>query len=69
MSTFSCPQCALPVTVIDRFTLSSTTGESVEHVRITCPALHHFLVALDRLTDTTPVAEAASAAVVTASAR
>ena len=68
MSTISCPQCALPVTIIDRFTLDCTTGEPVEHVRIACPVSHHFLMALDRLTETTPVAEAAPAAAVRASA-
>lgn len=68
MSTLSCPQCALPVTVLDRFTLSSTDGP-IEHVRISCPASHHFLMARDRLSETTPFAEAAPAAVVTASAR
>lgn len=69
MSILSCPQCALPVTVTDQFTLRSTPGEPVEHVRIACPVPHHFLMALDRLTETTPVAEAAPTAVVTASAR
>lgn len=69
MSTLSCPQCALPVTVINQFTLNSTPGDPVEHVRIACPASHHFLMALDRLTEITPIAEAAPAAVVTASAR
>lgn len=69
MSTLSCPQCALPVTVIDQFTLNSTPGGVVEHVRIACPVPHHFLMALDRLTKTTPVAEATPAAVVTASVR
>lgn len=69
MSTLSCPQCALPVTLLDRFTLSTTSGESIEHVRISCPASHHFLMARDRLSETTPFTEAAPAAVVTASAR
>lgn len=69
MFTLSCPQCALPVTVIDRFILCNTTGEPVEHVRIACPAPHHFLMALDRLTETAPVAEAALAAMVAARAR
>jgi hypothetical protein len=68
MSTLSCPQCALPVTVLDRFTLSSTDDEPIEHVRISCPASHHFRMALDRLTETIAVAEAASAEVATASA-
>jgi hypothetical protein len=38
----SCPQCTLPETVIDRFILGTTTGERIEHVRISCPASHHF---------------------------
>lgn len=66
MFTLSCPQCALPVTVIDRFTLSTTSGEPIEHVRISCPASHHFLMARDRLTETTPVIEAAPATAVAA---
>ncbi|MGH3897019.1 MAG: hypothetical protein ACRDTA_01960 [Pseudonocardiaceae bacterium] len=54
------------MTVLDRFTLSSTDGEPIEHVRISCPASHHFRMARDRLTETIAVAEAASAAVATA---
>lgn len=57
MSTLSCPQCSLPVTVIDRFALNSTDGE-MEHVRISCPASHYFLMALDQLTETIPAVEA-----------
>lgn len=68
MSALSCPQCSLPVTVIDRFTLSTTSGEPIEHVRISCPVSHHFLMARDLLAETALVAEAVPAAVVTARA-
>jgi len=69
MSTHSCPQCSLPVTGHDRFTLSTTSGEPIEHVRISCPASHHFLMARDGLTETTPIAEVAALAPVTVGAR
>ena len=62
---FPPPQCTLPATVIDRFILGSTTGERIEHVRISCPASHHFLAALDRLTEPDPFSAAAAAATVT----
>ncbi|MGH3788704.1 MAG: hypothetical protein ACRDRG_19630 [Pseudonocardiaceae bacterium] len=68
MSTLSCPQRSLPVTVIDRFTLNSTDGE-IEHVRISCPASHHFLMALDQLTETIRAVEAQPLTKATASVR
>jgi hypothetical protein len=59
MYSLSCPQCTLPVTVLDCFTLETSEGEPVEHVRISCPASHHFLMACDRLSTTVPAAESA----------
>jgi hypothetical protein len=66
MSTVPCPQCSLPATLIDQFVLSADDGEPVEHVRISCPASHHFLMARDRLTEITPVVETALAAMLAA---
>ncbi len=62
MSTVSCPQCFLAATVIDQFDLVSDSGQPIEHVRISCPASHHFLMARDRLTEPAPVADTALAA-------
>lgn len=69
MSTVSCPQCTLPATLIEQFDLGSANGEPIEHVRISCPASHHFLMARDRLTETTPVTESALAAMLAAGSR
>jgi hypothetical protein len=40
-------------------TLGSSTGERIEHVRVSCPAQHHFLCAIDRLIESAPVTKAA----------
>lgn len=46
MSELSCPTCYQPTTVIDRFRLGSTSGP-VEHVRISCPNRHHYMMPLE----------------------
>jgi hypothetical protein len=66
MSTVSCPHCILPATLIEQFDLGSGTGESIEHVRISCPVSHHFLAAREHLTETTPVVETALATMLAA---
>jgi hypothetical protein len=66
MSTVSCPQCCLPATLTDQFVLATDRGEPIEHVRISCPSAHHFLMARDRLSETTPVVESALAAMLAA---
>lgn len=48
MSELSCPTCAGPVTVVDRFRLGSTDGP-VEHVRISCPQRHHYAMPLENV--------------------
>lgn len=40
-STVTCPECGQPAEIIDRFTLSSTSGP-VLHLQIGCAARHHF---------------------------
>ncbi len=52
-STFACPECGRPATVVDRFNLTSTDGP-IEHVRISCPGRHHFLTAADRVAEYAP---------------
>jgi len=69
MYTVPCPQCSLPATLIDQFDMYAGDGEPIAHVRIVCPASHHFLMARDRLTDTTPATESALAALLAAGAR
>jgi hypothetical protein len=44
----SCPACALPAEITDRFTLASTDGP-VDHIGLACIADHHFRMAVDRL--------------------
>ena len=51
-----CPECALPAEVLDRFGLSSTGG-TLEHVKIRCLARHWFLMPVTMLPATgTPAA-------------
>ena len=51
-----CPECALPAEVLDRFGLSST-GRTLEHVKIRCLARHWFLMPVTML----PVTDALAA--------
>jgi hypothetical protein len=44
----TCPGCAVPAEIADRFTLPSTDGP-VEHVVVDCAAGHHYRMAADRL--------------------
>ncbi len=69
MSSLPCPQCTLPITITDRFTLHASDGEPIEHVRISCPASHHYLMAYDRLLEATLVSYGALATPVTATGR
>ncbi len=48
MSRVSCPQCARPAEIIERFTLGSTGGP-LDHVKTRCPAGHWFTVREDRV--------------------
>jgi hypothetical protein len=41
MNYVRCPQCELPATIIDRFSLNSTDGP-VEHLKIRCMSGHWF---------------------------
>jgi hypothetical protein len=44
MDATTCPECAAPAEVTDRFTLESTDGP-MEHVRVVCVRRHWFLLA------------------------
>lgn len=44
----NCPSCGLPAQIVDRFSLSGTTG-LVEHVKIVCTAGHWFTPPVDSL--------------------
>ena len=48
MSRVSCPQCARPAEITERFTLGSTGGP-LDHVKTRCPAGHWFTVREDRV--------------------
>lgn len=45
----SCPTCALPASVADRFCLDSTDGP-IEHVRISCVGGHSLVQMVDGVT-------------------
>ena len=48
MSRVSCPQCARPAEITERFTLGSTDGP-LDHVKTRCPEGHWFTVPEDRV--------------------
>jgi hypothetical protein len=44
----SCPACALPASVADRFSLASTDGP-IEHVRVSCAGGHTLVQLADQV--------------------
>ncbi len=54
-----CPQCGQPAEIIDRFVLESTDGPA-EHLRVSCLARHHFMLATEALSrSSTPASRSA----------
>ena len=48
MDLTTCPECAAPAEVLDRFVLESTAGP-VDHARVRCVRGHWFLLSIDAL--------------------
>ena len=48
MDLTTCPDCAAPAEVLDRFVLESTAGP-VDHARVRCVRGHWFLLSIDAL--------------------
>ena len=48
MDLTTCPECAAPAEVLDRFVLESTDGP-VDHARVRCVRGHWFLLSIDAL--------------------
>ena len=44
----SCPECAVPAEITERFSLPSTDGP-VDHIVLDCAASHHFRMPADML--------------------
>jgi hypothetical protein len=48
LTAISCPDCAVPAEITERFSLPSTDG-AVDHIAMRCAAGHCFRMAADRL--------------------